>query len=217
MPTVAARCHHSLLERAHRSYLGLLPALATFALLRQYGHPAPFWLFLGGIVAVSVYLAAVAHYTPPPDSIGQGLLVLLDGPLWLLAAQLIPERPVLALGFAVETFVLEGSAVWLAILWLALTSPWPTRGQRWASVGLMLVAAGVIGALAWPYLQATYGAGLRGFWLLAGILQAVIVRVKALRYGPRSTRDADASILYLAGCIGAWIAALSLGIVLHGK
>ncbi len=217
MSTVAARCHHSLLERAHRSYLGLLPALATFALLRQYGHPAPFWLFLGGTVAVSVYLAAVAHYTPPPDSIAQGVLVLLDGPLWLLAAQLTHTRPVLTLGFAVETFVLEGSAVWLAILWLALTSPWPTRSQRWASVGLMLIAVGIIGALAWPYLQATFGAGLRGCWLLAGILQAVIGRVKALGRSPRSAHDTDASILYIVGCIGAWIAALSLGIILHGE
>ena len=207
----------SLLERAHRSYLGLLPALATFALLRQYGHPAPFWLFLGGTVAVSVYLAAVAHYTPPPDSIAQGVLVLLDGPLWLLAVQLTHTRPVLPLGFAVETFVLEGSVVWLAILWLALTSPWPTRGQRWASVGLMLIAVGVIGALTWPYLQATFGAGLRGLWLLAGSLQAVIGRVKALGRSPRSAHDADASIRYIVGCIGAWIAALSLGIILHGE
>ncbi|MBN1919822.1 MAG: hypothetical protein JW892_01145 [Anaerolineae bacterium] len=217
MRSSALRFPSSLLENAHRVYLGLLPALATFAILHQYGHPAPFWLFLGGTVAVSVYLVAVAYYTPPPDSVTQGVLVLLDGPLWLLAAQITHARPMLALGFSVETFVLEGSAVWLAILWLAFASPLLTRGQRWASVGLMLIATSVIGALAWPYLQATFGAGLRGFWLLAGILQAVIVRVKALGRSPRSARDTDASILYIVGCIGVWIAALSLGIVLHGE
>lgn len=214
MHSAASRSLHSFLENAHLFYLGLLPALATFALLRQYGHPAPFWLFLGGTVAVSVYLAVVAHYTSPPGSVIQGVLVLLDGPLWLLASHFTAARPVLTLGFAVETFVLEGSAVWLAILWLAFTSPWPTRGQRWASAGLMLIAAGVIGALAWPYLQTAFGVGLRGFWLLAGILQAVIVRVKVLARDPRNAHDG--SILYIVGGIAAWIAALSLGIVLHG-
>ena len=45
-----------LVGRAHLLYLGLLPSLATFALLRTYGCPARFMLFIAGVAAVGIYL-----------------------------------------------------------------------------------------------------------------------------------------------------------------
>jgi hypothetical protein len=69
-------------ENLHLVYLGLLPALATFSILVVYGRLAPLLLFVGGIVAVSVYLAVVIGYTRPANSLGVALFTLLDGPLW---------------------------------------------------------------------------------------------------------------------------------------
>ena len=52
MPELASwktRLTH-LIGRTHLIYLGLLPALATFAVLRAYSYGAYFLLFLGGVV-----------------------------------------------------------------------------------------------------------------------------------------------------------------------
>src|SRR3982750_3227651 len=78
----------SIIGHIHLVYLGLLPALATFSLLFSYGHPAPLALFLGGTAAVSVYLAVTFYYAPRPASPALGLLILLDGPLWVLLSLL---------------------------------------------------------------------------------------------------------------------------------
>ena len=68
------------LGRVYLSYLGILPALATFAILWRFGHPHPFLVFLGGVVAVSVYLAAIYSYTQLPKQLLPALMMLLDGP-----------------------------------------------------------------------------------------------------------------------------------------
>jgi hypothetical protein len=61
-----------VVDWAHLVYLGVLPALATFSLLYAYGHAAPLLLFLGGTVAVGVYLAATYSYTPRPRTLAEG-------------------------------------------------------------------------------------------------------------------------------------------------
>ena len=60
-----SRCWNrsNILGYTHLVYLGILPALATFSLLFSYGHDAPLLLFLGGTVAVGVYLAVIMTYT----------------------------------------------------------------------------------------------------------------------------------------------------------
>src|SRR3712207_1504300 len=139
-------------------YLGLLPVAATFSLLYAYGHPVVFLLFLAGTAAVSVYLAATYVYTPRPRNVGVALFVLLDGPAWAALSLLLEyERP---LAFAVNGFLVDGTAVWVSILVLALRSDLPTRGQRWASVGIMLVALAATYSHAWPYCRDV----LRGGW-----------------------------------------------------
>lgn len=87
--------------KAHLVYLGLLPSFATFALLYTYGHPAPMLLFLGGTVAVGVYLAVIVSYTPTPSSTPLSLLVMLDGPAWVLLSLLSKE-------VALPSFAIEG-------------------------------------------------------------------------------------------------------------
>jgi hypothetical protein len=74
-------------ENLHLVYLGLLPALVTFSILVIYGHPAPLLLFVGGTVAVSVYLAVVIGYTRLANSLGVALFTLLDGPLWAVLSR----------------------------------------------------------------------------------------------------------------------------------
>src|SRR4051812_10896443 len=103
----------SIIGYIHLIYLGLLPALATFALLFRYGHPLPLALFVGGTVAVSVYLAVTFSYTPQPTSLGFGLLILIDGPLWVLLSLL--QKGVNPFGFAVEGFLIDGTAIWISI------------------------------------------------------------------------------------------------------
>jgi hypothetical protein len=51
---------------------------------------------MGGIVAVSVYLAVVISYTRLPASRALGLLAVLDGPIWVALAQTGWKQPVSA-------------------------------------------------------------------------------------------------------------------------
>src|SRR5918911_879292 len=138
------------LDYAHIVYLGLLPALATFSLLYAYGHPAPLLLFIAGTAAVGVYLAITYSYTPRPRMLVLAVLLLLDGPAWAALSLLLKgARP---LAFAVEGFLVDGTATWVSILVLAARSPLPTRGERRASIGIMLAALAASYSLAWPYL-----------------------------------------------------------------
>lgn len=203
------------LDHAHLIYLGLLPVVANFSLLYAYGYPAPLLLFLAGTAAVSVYLAATYVYTPRPRNVGLALFVLLDGPAWAALSLLLKDaRP---LAFAVNGFLVDGTAVWISILILALRSDLPTRGQRWASVGIMLVALVATYSLAWPYcrdlLQGRWGAA--SLLLLAlGAAQGALTRYR-LYERERVVRDEGASAVYIVVFIVGWVASLIAGNVLH--
>jgi hypothetical protein len=205
-----------VVDYAHLVYLGLLPALATFSLLYAYGYPAPFiLLFLAGTVAVGVYLAAGYSYTPRPRTLAAGLFQLLDGPAWVLLSLVIKDaRP---LAFAVEGFLVDGTATWVSLLVLAARSPLPTRNQRVASIAFMLAALAASLSLAWPYLRDSArgpwgGASL--FLLGLGAAQGVFTRYKLFERD-EVLRGADASVAYIVPLILAWVAALILGNVLH--
>jgi hypothetical protein len=192
--------------QAHLVYLGLLPSFATFALLHTYGHPAPFLLFLGGTVAVSVYLAVVISYTPLPPSPLLSLFVMLDGPAWVTLS-LLSKRVALP-AFAVEGFLVDGTAVWLSIFVLALRSPLPTRGQRVASVAFMVVALVAAASLVWPYLRDfLWGEWWSLMWLGLGIAEALVVTYKVLERDV-VVRDSDASAIYIAVLVMVWVGSL---------
>jgi len=192
--------------KAHLIYLGLLPSLATFALLYTYGHPAPLLLFFGGTVAVSVYLAVIISYTPLPSSTALSLFVMLDGPAWVLLSLLSKEvtLPV----FAVEGFLVEGTAIWVSTLVLALRSYKPTRGQRVASVALMLVALAATASLVSPYVRdVLWGEWLSLTWLGLGVVEALIVNYKLLERDA-VVRDSDSSAIYIAVLVMVWVGSL---------
>ena len=204
----------SIIGHIHLVYLGLLPALATFALLFRYGHPALLLLFLGGTVAVSVYLAVTFSYTPLPTSLGWGLLILLDGPLWVLLSLL--SKGVNPLGFAVEGFLVDGTGVWFSILVLSIQSYIPMRKDRMAAIGFMLAALAATVSLVWPYLRDM----LWGHWpsialIMAGIIESTIVRFSALNKQKAARQDENKGAGYIIIMLLVWFASLVLGNVLH--
>lgn len=202
-----------IVGQVHLLYLGLLPALATFGLLYVYGHPVPFLMFLGGTVAVGVYLAVTFNYTPQPASLGWGLLVLLDGPAWTLLS--LWTKKVVPIGFAVEALMVDGTAIWLSILILSFSSSRPTRGQRVASALFMLIALAATASLVWPYFRdVLWGEWLSLCLLAGGTIEALVVRFKQLKRD-KMTAEPDENMGYLIFLILAWICAMIGGNVLH--
>jgi hypothetical protein len=210
-----ARSSSPLLDRIsrvahgiHLAYLGVLPALATFGVLRLSSPRISLLTLLGGIVAVSVYLAVVISYTRQPASRALGLLALLDGPIWVALAQRGWEQPVSA---AIDGFLVDGLAIWLAIGWLAVTTSRPTQGQRIATLGLVALAGSAVLAIFWPHIRDNFARpGARWVWLVLGLGQAVVMRHYVL--------DADevvvgekASGAYIGLLLVVWLVALILG------
>ena len=172
-----------IVNRIHLIYLGLLPSLATWALLWRYGYPWPFLLFIGGVAMTGVYLVSVYHYTPLPSSLPGSLWVLCDGPLFALAAQgaTLSGRNI-TLSSAIEGFLIDGLALWLTILLLTLLSSRPSPGQRVASLGLGGVVLGVILSLFWPYVSETlWGSWMRVGWLLGGMVEGMLARYRLMQ------------------------------------
>lgn len=198
----------------HLIYLGLLPSLATFAVVRTYGYPMPFLLFVVGVAAVGVYLAAVYNYTRLPQSKIGNLTALLDGPLFILVARRLSFA--MPLGFAIEGYLVDGLAVWLGILWLALTSSLPTRNQRAASIAIMSAILAITVSLVWPYVRdVLWGTWESLGWLSLGLVEATAVRTRLLRSGPTQRSVDDKGILYIALLTLAWVGAMFTGVVLH--
>ena len=197
----------------HLIYLGLLPSLATFGLLYKYGYPVPFILFLGGAAAVGVYIAVVFYYTPMPRSWVGGLLVLLDGPAWVVLSLL--TKKAVPLGYVVEGFIVEGTAIWLSILILAAKFP----RQRLAAIGYMLLALAVSVSLTYPYFRDS----LQGQWLSVALLGMGIVETFGARFAQlkrdeesrdKNLQDPNKNIGLLVALILIWVAAMIAGNVL---
>jgi len=198
---------------AHLVYLGLLPALATFSLLFLYGHVAPLLLFLGGTVAVGVYLAVIITYTPLSTSPGWALLILLDGPAWVVLS--LRSTGVTPFAFAIEGFLVDGTAIWLAILILAVRSSIPTHHERMASIGFMVAALAATAWLVWPYYRdALLAQWVSQLFLALGILEAIVVRYKVLKRD-EVLRNDNATLWYVIVLLLVWVLSLILGNVLH--
>lgn len=196
----------SMIGKAYLIYLGLLPSLATFALLYAYGHRAPLLLFLGGTVAVSVYLAVIISYTRIPPSPLLTLFIMLDGPLWVTLSLL--SKGVALPRFAIESFLVDGTAIWFSTLVLALRSYKPTRGQRVASVAFMLVALAATASLVWPYLRdVLWGEWLSMLWLGLGMAEATIFNYRLLERDA-VIRESDRSAVYIAVLVMVWVFSL---------
>lgn len=192
----------TIIDRLHLWYLGLLPPLGTLMVLARYGNRFPFLLFLGGVAAVSVYLVVTYVYDKPAQSVGWGVLALLDGPLFVLLSLRGSGAP---WAFAVEGYLVDGTAVWIAILVLAMRSPLPSQGQRVASVGFMLAAIAATTSLFWPYIQEfLWGNWWQVFWLVVGIGEATAVRYLVLEK-TEIGRSGDPSFSYLLPFLLIWL------------
>jgi hypothetical protein len=206
-------------EILHLVYLGLLPALATFSILVVYGHPAPLLLFVGGIIAVSVYLAVVIGYTRPANSLDVALFTLFDGPLWAVLSRSVKETPIPpainAFSFAINAFLIDGVAIWIAIVWLAVSTSRPTKEQRIATVGFALVAVVSILFAFWPYIRENvWEKWTQLSWLVMGVVEAVIARHYLLE-ADEVVRKEMVSVAYILILLFVWIIALSAGNIVN--
>jgi hypothetical protein len=204
-----------VVDHVHLVYLGLLPVLATFSLLYAYGFPVWLLLFVAGTAAVGVYLAVTYSYTPRPRTLAAGLLQTLDGPAWALLSFFLKGAHPLA--FAVEGFLVDGTAIWVSALVLAARSPLPTREERRNSIAFMLASLGASLWLAWPYLRDTARGAWGGaslFLLGLGAAQGAFTRYKLLS-DERIQRPGEGAGAYIVVFIIAWVAAMILGNVLH--
>jgi len=193
-------------------YLGLLPVLATFAIVLANGLRWPMLTFLGGTGAVGVYLAATYSYTRLPDKVIPLLIMLFDGPLFVALSLRDGLTP---LAFAIEGYLIDGIAIWVSILILAFISPLPTPGQRFWSIVFMFIAVGVNVALFWPYLDQFVGANWTHLlWLLIGFLESTIASF-VLVSKDDVIRSDDGSILFIGLLVMLWVVALFLGNILH--
>jgi len=193
-------------------YLGILPILATFAIVLANGLRWPMLIFMGGTGAVGVYLAATYSYTRLPDKVFPLLVMLLDGPLFVT---LLLRDGLNPLAFAIEGYLIDGSAIWVSILILAFISPLPTRGQRFWSIVFMIIAVGVNIVLFWPYLQLFVGEDWGHLiWLVVGFTEAVIASF-VLVSKDDVVRSGDGSILYIGLLVMLWVVALFLGNILY--
>ncbi len=202
-----------IVNRIHLVYLGLLPSLTTFFLVRRYGHRAPFALFIGGIIVTAVYLAASYSYTMLPSSALASCWALVDGPLFALVGRSW-QAP--AWTFIVEGFFIDAVALWLAILALCLVSPAPSSWQRGASFCLALIALASLLSLFVPYTTDLWdGRLLRLGWLLVGVVETTALLYRLLDGGNPIRPDVDRAGLYVAVLTVAWVIAMSAGMALH--
>lgn len=202
-----------IIGKIYMFYLGVLPALATFAILWAYSYPWLFCLFLGGVAGVGVYLATVMSYAPIPKSLPWLLLALLDGPLFVLISLRNDFHP---LAFAIEGYLIDGTAIWLSILFLAFVSDLPTREQRIASIAIMFVILGLMGSLFWPYWQEyLWGNWYRIFWLAAGVVQATWLNFGRFQRAEVLRQESDGGILFIVGSLMVWLLALIVGANLY--
>jgi hypothetical protein len=82
-------------------------------------------------------------------------------------------------------------------------------------VGFALIAVGSVLFAFWPYIRENvWGAGMRSFWLAAGIVEAVIVRHYLLE-ADKVVRGEMVSVAYILVLLFVWIIALSAGNIIN--
>lgn len=203
---------HKLIDTAHFIYLGLIPSAATYFSLLKYGTGYPFLVFIGGIVLVSVYLAVVASYTKESKSIWVSLWVFLDGPVFaILSNHNNPAFP----AFFIDSFLIDGVSIWMAIMWLAVSTDRPTKAQRSGTLILGLVAMAAVIVSFYGYLNGQiFMSALRSAGLLIGVIETVMVYHFILKMDI-VYRDSTAASKYIIVFIMIWLAAMIGGINFH--
>jgi hypothetical protein len=144
-------------------------------------------------------------YTRVSKKLGVAAFALLDGPVLSLASM---PRPTLAFSSAIQAFLIDGLAIWVALCALSMTSDLPSPGQRKGSVFFAVVSILAVLSLFWPYLRDTYtGEWLRLGLLLFGLGEAIYVNYKLLE----QDTVVRASEGYIIGFLFLWLIALGAG------
>ena len=196
-------------HRVYLLYLGVLPSLASFALLARYGARVPFiFILFGGLTIVSVYIVSLSSYSRPAG-FTKTLFLLVDGLVFAFLA--FPKRGV-DLSFAIDNFIIEGTAVWLAIAWLAVTTSRPAPEQRIATLIFFALAVGTMVVLALPYIQEyIWGNWEALFWLAVGIVEAFFVQNQLLFADQVVAGDEKFKFAFNLSMIILWAFALIAG------
>lgn len=150
--------------------------------------------------------------THTTNSLGAALFVLLDGPFW---AVLSCAAGGVLFSFAIDAFLIDGVTIWLAIVWLAISTSRPSRGQRIATIGFALIAVGSVLFAFWPYLcENVFGDWVRLLFLVLGVVDAFIARHYLLKVD-HVVRDTISSAMYIVILLFVWIVAFGVGNILY--
>lgn len=114
--------------KVHLLYLSLLPALGSFVLFYILKtNVNPFLFFLLGTAGIGIYLAFTVSYTAITKNPLKNILILLDGPLWMLMSTLFGTSLAQSI---VNDVVIEIASVLLGVLGVIFTSSIPTPQER---------------------------------------------------------------------------------------
>lgn len=206
---------------ANLIWLGLLPAIATFGVVWRYGSPelpglgetTRALIGIVGFAAVAVELAVLVTYTRFPSSMLTAILVLVDGPaLALLSCRSDPT----VFDFAVRSFAIDGTAVWLAIAVLALRTR-KLVGRRAVPVAIMLVMIACTFGLLSPYLAHDVPRTIDSLAPLGGgLVWSSVVNYRVLA-SDEVVREGGAgpTMGYLLGLAVLWLVAYGVAVALH--
>ena len=201
-------------EWIYFAYLLFAPLGATAMAAATYRGPDGLVLgvlWLAGAVAIAIYAAFVITYLVAPTVWWRVLLVILDGPLWIvLAAIALHGWDVLAL--ATWFFVAESLGVYLAIAIVAVRK---LRRDAGASVGIMLAcAAAVCFAAGWALVPKLVADGLGALMFAAAIVQSTAASV-AIVDRDRVVRGADTSAGATLVALGLFHVAIGAGVFIR--
>ncbi len=211
-PMGAAQSWTHRLGQVRFVYLGVLPSVATFALVVR-GGPTDgvlgMLLFVAGGVFVACYLWALT-FQGEPKSWLVAAVQLFAGPCFALASRPAGEDlPALA----IRAFLIDGVAMVVALVWLG----WTTRPMAGTAPRLVLTfgAAGLLAAvtpLFWPLWHEGDLAHWREWLPLAlGVGQSAVFDMRGLKKEQSGETDAFDAGASLGPLLLLWIVSLMAG------
>ena len=205
------------LEFVYIFYLGLIPALGSFAGIALYDRaPPPNWLtvtlLVGGVVAVGVYLGMLTSYVGFPTSPWLGLVMILDGPAQIGLSVALREQGTIWHLFG-EMLLVETAPIYAAIFVLALHSDKPTRDQRIGSLVLMVLAVAPVVYLVGPPTWSSIRPDLpiAAVPLVTALAAGLYANYRYVRKDEVVRGPSDATLV-IVGFLFLWIAALCVAV-----
>ncbi len=188
-------------------YLGLLPSLATFFVLRDYEVGMPTVVaFILGTVVVGIYLVSTNLYTSLRLKDSLTVLLYPVGTLLLVA---LYQQDLDFYGLVIETYFLESTALIFCILSLAVVSDKPTPQQRWLSIGLMAAVLLFQVFFFWDYLLAEIdGDPLNALFYVFLVVSNAWLGMKVIEKDERINED---NPIFTALFVFVWAIVLFIG------